>query len=116
MSEQESTEVSGGRMDEWTDALVCLLLSHLPLKRRQIWQDRAKMTFSALELFESRARIAFHAGIHEGGLFEKKAELKNAVDEVGEQGQGSRQWWSRSPGWKGWYFVVRLTGNFKAEL
>lgn len=58
MSERESTVVSGGRMDGWVDALVCLLLSHLPLERRQIWQDRAKRTVRALELFESRARIA----------------------------------------------------------
>lgn len=52
----------------------------------------------------------------EEALFQKKAELKSTLEKVGEPGQGSQQRQSCSPGWKGWYFAVRLTENFKAEL
>lgn len=48
-------------------------------------------------------------------LVQKKAKLKSALEKAGEAGQGSRQRGRRSPRWKGWYFALRLTGNFKAE-
>lgn len=54
--------LSRGGVDGEMDALVLFQLFHLSEENANrvcvLWQDKAKMTFRALEVFESRARIA----------------------------------------------------------